>query len=311
MIFIKAIDITDAMLVSSTVAEPSGSDPLAWASPTNYALGALAYRAGTHRVYKRIVAGATGTPPEQDIAGYPGVTAPNWKDYLPTNRWAMFDAEVNTQSVQASGDMVITVAPGELADSLVLLEAEADEVEIEVTDGAAGPVVYTRTVDMVTSVVTDAYEYCFEPFTRSSTLVLRDLPPYLNAHITVTLRGPAPVKLGALRIGTGYFMGRTTYGAQAGAQTTSKTVIDEETSVIRLSPGKVRKTMRLQMEVDNGAVNQVSDLFEKQLGRVGVWLGVETVDLKPFVVDGFILDYFVAVTEPTMSIYSVEIQGMT
>lgn len=306
MIYIKPIEIGNAQLISSTVSD--AGDPPVWNPATSYAVGDLVSRDETHRIYACKVAGIDATAPEDDSDDEDEDA--RWEEIEPTNIWACFDRAVNTQSEQASGEMVIVVAPGDLADSAALLEVEADEVEVVVTDGLGGPEVYNETYNMVTSVITDAYQYCFEPFTRSRAVILRDLPPYLNAHITVTLRSAAgPTKLGAFSVGTSYSLGGTQYGAQRGVIDKSKKV-EKKSGVIKLKKGLNRKTMRLDLQVDNGAVNQVDQLLTDALGTVAVFIGIENLNLEPFVALGFINDFYCTVKFPTYSAYSVSIQGM-
>lgn len=312
MIVLDPVTIGAAQLVSSTAAEPSGGDPSPWSAATAYAVNALAYRSTTHRIYRRLVAGTTATIPENDIAGYPGVTTPNWEDYLPTNRWACFDQEVNTQTVQASGPLTVTIAPGVIVNGLTLLEMVGDSVTVSMTDGAAGPTVYTRTVSLVTSLVTDWFQYFFEPFTQQGTLVLLDLPPYLNGRITVSLTGSGAVKLGGLVVGTVYPIGKAQLGASAGILDYSSKKVDDTTGVVKLVKGKYRKTMRVQLQVENGAINKVHDVLTGLRATPVVWVGVEdSSDYLPLVVFGFFKDFSLSVAYPSCSYYSLEIEGMT
>ena len=66
---IRPVIITDAMLISSTVAEPdvapdAAADPAAYSAGTTYALADRASLAATHRIYESLQAGNTGNSPE-------------------------------------------------------------------------------------------------------------------------------------------------------------------------------------------------------------------------------------------------------
>ena len=302
---IKPTLITDAMLISSTVAEPSGSDPAVWNAGTAYAVGALAYRASTHRVYKRLVAGTTATAPESDLTG----TAPNWADYAPTNRWAMFDDETGSAST-GSSPMTVVIDPG-LVNSLALIELVGASVTVTMTDGAAGPTVYTRTVDLSLSSVLDWYAYFFEPFRQRGTVVLLDLPPYLAGRITVTLTGTGTLKMGGLIVGTQYTIGGTKYGASAGIRDYSRKVTDDTTGVTTLAKRRYAKIMSAQLILAAGAANAVQTLLTELRATPCVWIGDDTGGIEPLSVFGWMKDFSLTVAYPTTSFYSLEIEGMT
>jgi hypothetical protein len=302
---IKPALITAAMLVSSTVAEPSGGDPAAWSAVTAYAVGDLAWRATTHRIYKRLVAGTTATLPEADLTG----AAPNWLDYAPTNRWAMFDDETGSHSSVAS-PLTVAVEPG-ICNSLALIELVGASVTITMTDGAAGPTVYSTTVDLSLSVVADWYAYFFEPFRQRGTVVLTDLPPYLAGRITVTLTGVGTVKCGGLIVGTQYAVGRTEYGASAGIRDYSRKLTDEATGVTTLEKRRFAKIMRANLRLQAGAVNAVQTLLTELRATPCVWIGDDDGGIEPLTVFGWFKDFSLTVSYPTVHHYSLEIEGMT
>ena len=81
MQFIKPVSISDATLISSTIAE---TDYSAWSSGTTYALGDKVILTSTHRVYESLQAANTNHNPTEAASTW-------WLDIGPTNRWAMFD----------------------------------------------------------------------------------------------------------------------------------------------------------------------------------------------------------------------------
>jgi len=308
MMVINPVEITDAVLVSSSVAEPSGADPALWAAGTAYTRGVLVRRPN-HRIYKRLLPGTTATPPESDLVAVSPATEANWKDMLPTNKWAMFDQEINTQTV-ATGSLSVTLAPG-VANALGLMELEGSQLEVTVTDGPAGPVKFSRVVPLDVSNVTDWYQYFFEPFTQRRTVVLLGLPPYINARVTVTVTGSGPVKCGQLVVGSTYFIGGTARGATAGIRDASKKDVDPETQVIKLEPGKRRRTLRTRLEVAIGAEGAVHALLESRLGRNSLWLGDDTGEVDPMVVFGFPEDFEFEYRGVGKNYYNFSVQGMT
>lgn len=313
MIVIDSIDIGDAQLISSGAAEPTvGIDPAAWNGATAYAVGDLVHRTTTHRIYKRLVAGTTGTVPEHDIEGYPGVTTPNWEDHAPINRWACFDQVINTKTRLAAGPLAITIKPGVIVRGLALLELEGDSVLVTMTDGAGGPEVYRHQESLITSLVTDWYGYFFEPFTTSSLLILQDLPPYLNGYITVSLTGSGAVAIGGFVVGPIYTIGRAMYGAGAGIIDYTKKDADLATGVVKLQEGQFRDSNKLQVVLPTGAINSTHALLKRLRARAVVWVGIEdSGDYQPFIVFGFFRNFTLTVPYPSKCYYQLEIEGMT
>lgn len=297
---IKPTVVTDAMLISSTVAEPSGTDPAIWNAGTAYVVGDEAYRAGTHSVYTRLVNGTTATAPESD--------ATNWAYARPTNRWAMFDQVINTQSSGAS-PMTVVLDPG-TCGALALIELDADEVTVTMTDGAGGPTVYSRTTDLDASYVTDWYEYFFAPFSKLTSLVLTDLPPYAAGRITVAITAAATVLCGGLIVGNPYYLGGLQYGARAGIRDYSTKDTDDVTGIVTLAEGRYRKTVRGLLQLAAGAVNSVHKLLTALRATNAVWIGDDDATYEPLIVFGFLRNFELTVTYPGHSFYSIEIEGM-
>jgi len=296
---ISPVELTDAM-VTSNIAEPDTGET-AWNAATNYTVGQVAARFSLHRLYTRKVAGVSATPPEDDPV--------NWdEDYLPTNKWAMFDQIINTKSRRAS-PLTVTLAPG-FANSLALLELEGDQVEITGTDGAGGPVVYSRVIDLDTSVVTDLYEYFFEPFTQLTTIILTDLPPYNDIRLTVTVTSSGMVGCGQCIPGSVYSLGGTQRGVTTGVRSFSKKKENLDTGITRLKKGVSRRSMRARLEVTPGAETAIHQLLNKLLDTACVWLGDDTGDIEPLVVYGFSEDFELEVQGKASNYYSLSIQGM-
>ncbi len=171
---ITPIEINDARLTSSTIAEPDTGET-AWNASTSYVLGDVVIRTTTHKKYENILAGVD--------AGLPENTPTRWIEVAPTNRYAMFDTLRNTQSIKAS-PVTVVLTPAVRIDSIGLLSVDADEVSITVKVGTE--TVYTATRDLNNREVFDWYDYFFAEFNKTPNVVFFDIPPYSNAFITIT-----------------------------------------------------------------------------------------------------------------------------
>lgn len=293
---IKPTTITTAMLVSTTAT----NSVTAWNPVTAYVLNDIAYLASTHRKYQRLVAGTTATSPELDSV--------NWLDIGPTNDWAMFDSEVSTQTSEAS-PLTVVVKPG-LANSLAFFGLEGTELEITVRDALAGAIVYTTTVSLEGSIVTDWYEYFFEPFDQLSEVVLTDLPPYGDAHITASVTGGGTVKCGVLAVGSVYELGDTLAGASSSINDYSRKETDEfgTTTFVRRA---YSKRMTVRIVVPNTRLNRTQQTLADLRATPCVWVGSNADGYEVLSVFGFYKSFSIDIAYATTSFCSLEIEGLT
>lgn len=307
---IRPVDITAAgVLISSTLVEPA-ADEVVWVPNAAYTKGQKRYRAETHRVYRCLLNHDTiSIPPEDDLAAAAPNTVARWEDFAPTNKWAMFDQEINTQSV-ATGSMSVELAPG-ICNALALFDLEGGQVDVGMTSSAGGPTVFSRTIDLDTSRVTDAYEYCFEPFSTRRNVVLLNLPPYMGCRLTVTITGSGTVKCGQLVVGTLCNVGGTLKGITSRTRDFSARSENKETGVISLKPGKKRRTISARLEVLKGAENATLQLLDGLLGKPCVWLGDDDGLLDPLTTVGFPSDLAMEFPTATGRMYSLTIEGLT
>lgn len=177
---------------------------------------------GIHKIYESLVAGNKSNYPPTDVLA----AVPKWLEISSTNRWKMFDFIFASQT---SNTDVITVVltPGEIVNSIILLNLDASRITVVVNDPIDGEV-YNQTILMeATEVVvwgTDEQWGTGEAWQGGSYTeiiekvgVKTDLPPYPNATITVTIVGAtATAKCGTLIIGRFKTLGITSWSPSIG-----------------------------------------------------------------------------------------------
>lgn len=208
---IVPLAITDALLTSSTVAEPNTGET-AWVSAGTYAVGDRRIRATTHMEYECLVAhsGIT-TPPESDLN--------RWQEVSATDRWAMFDNTCDTQTT-ATTSLTVVLAPGNF-NAIALYKLTGTACQIVVKDEPGGTVIYDVTHAMNGPYV-DEYDWCWGPDKQRNKIFVTGLTPWPLAELTITVTASAgqPVGIGMVAVGferallTGDW-GGTEYGAQA------------------------------------------------------------------------------------------------
>lgn len=229
------LTITNAMLSSSTIAEPAAGEAI-WAAATSYVVGQRAILTATHRIYENLIAGVNATSPDLALTG----TTPRWMDVGPTNRWSAFDGVVSTGS-SATTSLTYVLLPG-FFSSLAFYGLVGSTISISIKTAPGGTVFYTYSGDLLELPV-DYYDYYFGTLRQLSKLILDNILTYANPEMTVTISAAAgaPVAVGMIAIGTFYSLigadslGGTEYGATAEPITYSyiKTDIFGTTKIIR------------------------------------------------------------------------------
>ena len=214
MKLIRPIEITQA-LVTANSATNADAD---YVPATSYALNALVTY--DRRIYKSLQAANVGNTP--------GITASAswWSDQGPSNKWAVFDSEVNTKTT-ATSPWAFTLS-GVSVDSLSLIGMSASTVDIVVTKDAA--TVYSKTVSLLdTSLVTNWGEYFFSEPEFKSDIALVDLPAIPGAVVTVTITrtGGGEVSCGKFDCGKVLNVGLEIYGLKRSGEDYTSVTFDQ------------------------------------------------------------------------------------
>ncbi|UUZ68074.1 hypothetical protein LP416_27805 [Polaromonas sp. P2-4] len=292
---VKPIIITDVELVSSTAPE---TDYAAWDAGTDYAVGVRVIYG--HKIWECVQ-----TP---NVGNTPGSAPLYWATPGPTNRWAMFDGKISTQTALAS-PLTVVVKPG-YANSLSLFGLEGATLDVTVRNGLAGPVVYTKSISLDGTIIADWYQYFFEPSVQMGEVVLTDLPPYGDAHITATISGPGTVKCGHFAVGTFYDLGGTNYGVSIGILDYSRKDISAS-GATTLDVRDFANRMAADVSFANGQINKVHRVLRSLRATPCVYIGTDVPGYEPLTVFGFFRDFNIVVPNPSQSLCSIEIEGLT
>lgn len=255
---------------------------------------------GTH-IYQSLVNSNTGNQPD--------ISPTFWVLIGPDNVHAMFDDQISTATISAT-PLEVVLDTG-LCNSLALFGLVGNQVDVTVTDGAAGPTVYAETISLDGTFIFDWYQYFFEPYVQIEEIVLTDLPPYVDARLTVELTGSGNVQIGQLVFGTQYELGSAEYGASIGIIDYSRKETDEfgVTTFVERAFSK-RMTARLMLETVQ--IARVQQVLARIRAKPAVWVGVpDDATYTPLTVYGFFRDFSIEVSYPTQSYCSLEIEGLT
>lgn len=294
--------VDDSVLVSSTAAE---DDYASWSSGTTYSAGAFCISTTTHRVYQSMADSNVGKDPT-DVNNQSGSTV-YWLDYGPTNRWAMFDNEANTQTIVPLS-LTVVLQPGSFT-AFYLAGLDAATIDVVIRDAPGGNILYSYSGDLEGSMPADYDEYFFDRFKPQTDFLVSGIEQYTSGELTITLASPSGnVKCGVLAVGDLRSLGQTQYGAKAKPKTYSYIKTDDfgRTTIKRR---KAAKDMTATAFLHPSEANTVTDLIESLLDVPAVWIGS---DLPEY---GFLRVFGLGSGEisadgPTYCQLSLTVQGM-
>lgn len=261
-----SIEVTDAMLVTSTIAEPdTAAGEVLWNPATNYAADARAIRTSTHRVYRCLVPGVNATPPED---------APNrWDDERPTNRWAWADQVSDTQAT-ADGEWSITLNAGAVSEIGFLNLSNVDEIQVEAWDQPGGTLVVDQLVSTEEYTGSDPeWDFWFGIPRQGNLVVLFDLPPSLDGQVRLTFRSYDGAQLGVGLVGLGQAqqMGFATMDYQVRHRNFSR-IRDDEYGNTTIRRGKTAKDISGENIIDIDDANAVEAFIGDHIAQPGIYI---------------------------------------
>lgn len=240
-----------------------------WSSATTYPLKATC-SGSNGRVYESLQAGNLN----HSLPVLPSKVNAWWQDVGPTNRWAAFDSESNTQTVWSSPYTVV-FKPGMRVNTIGITGMVADQVEISAYSALAGKTVWSNTVNLVIRNVNDHYDFAFEPFSLQPSVAFFDIPPYTDIQFTVILtRSVGNIKVGSIVVGTYTYLGEAEYGARGDAlnfSTIERDIYGNATLVPRRSVPKVTASLNLP----SARVNKVRAARTNLNAVPALWSGLD------------------------------------
>ena len=242
---------------------------------TNYALGETC--SANQRCYESLVLQTAVNP----LPVLPETETAFWIDVGPTNKYAMFDMDANTQTVTAS-PMTVVVTPGQRINTIGLTGLVGNSLTITATSVFGGGSVYAKTIDLNTREVSDGYDYAFEPFSTNPAAVVFDVNPYSDIIVTLTLSSTTGnVKCGSCVLGTYIYLGNSQYGATNDGlnfSTTDRDLYGRATLIPRRTLPKTAQ----KLIVNAARVNKVKAARVLLNARPALWTGLDDADSSYF-----------------------------
>ena len=279
------LEITAAKITSSTIS-PEDPNP-AWSSGSTYAKGNQVFSASTHRVYESLKDSNTDHDPTVDANRFDATGAPTWWfEVGPTNKFAMFDGLVSTQSSGGS-PLTVVLKPGAF-NGFAMFGIDGDHLHVTVKDAPGGTVIYDYNEDLEGSAPPDYYEYFFDPFRPQTKFVATGIPPYSNSEITFTItKGSGNAKIGMFACGDLRPIGAPLRGASVEPQDFSYIQTNDfGITTVKKRWNATGMNISAKMPVEDA--NLVLDVVTDLLGTPCVVIGSEKVNYEGMTVFGLI-----------------------
>ena len=302
----KLILTQNFTLDSSTVTEAAYSE---WVVGSTYATGNKVYvtlsedtatEVTPHKIYESLADANTGNYPPDDST--------NWLDSGATNRWAMFDNYVSSQTENASS-IVVVLTPDDRVDTLALFNLDA--TGITVVCKANTVEVFNETYDLERSdAIGDLFDYFFGPFEflTELTIPVLGLYPFLEITLTITKAGTA--KCGHCVAGLSQTLGNTKYSPKisiADYSTKSTNTFGET----YLNQKAYAKTIDIGLTLKTSALDGVAKKLSAVRSTPCVWEsnnpGTEYTSL---IVYGFLKEFDLLLQNLNISECNLSIEGL-
>lgn len=285
--------------------------------------GPFVMRSSRHEVYQRVDDGISLLPPESD--------PDHWIRVGLTNRWAMFDSNVNTRSVGGEDGLQVKLRPGmcngvallNLVDirdmTIVCRYPSAGQPDSDTTrDYAQGitlrTVVAGGEVQMIYQVnlerrnVSDWKSFFVEPYEIRAD-VFFGFQSRSDVTIEISVPGGNP-QVGALIVGNFVELGQVQLGIRAGVDDYNRYDTNQfaETSITQIG---FLKTSSYSIVVPRWAINRAHSTLTSVMGRQTVFIASDDYQLAPTTVFGRCKNFEMTLDLPTEAIFTVETQGVT
>jgi hypothetical protein len=296
MNIIPPITITDAMFDSATVTEPStaeSADPNyagEWASGQLYSVNQIVLVVSEHKLYQSLQNG--------NIGQTPGVTGNEtwWLDYGSSEQWSVFDGKVGSQATGTGGAITYNLDPTPF-DSVALLNIEATSISVTVTDvgGSGEPIVWTETTYASGFYTSDVVSMDFST-------------AYLTPHVVIVItHSSGTAKIGEIVIGQKKAIGFTNYSPTVGITDYSTKEVDAFGNYTVLER-TYSKRLSCQTTIENTDIDAVYQTLASVRAVPVVWVGSELY--STMIVYGFFKDFTIEIPYPSVSMCSLEIEGL-
>jgi hypothetical protein len=138
-------------------------------------------------------------------------------------------------------------------------------------------------------------------------LAVTDLPPYANADIGVTISSSGDAKCGALVIGQFAVLGLSQHGVSLSIVDYSTKTTDAAGNVTIID-GAYSDKMEVDVVLDTAQIGQVKRTLTSLRTNPSVWVAQD--NQSDLVIYGYYREFDIILSNPTISVCSLQIEGL-
>ncbi|MCX7172432.1 MAG: carbohydrate-binding protein [Proteobacteria bacterium] len=302
VIVVDPIAITEAMIVSTDVVE---TDYTAWNGATNYTAGTRCIRTTTHKIYENAIAGIDATLPEDAVK----LTPARWLEVSATNRHKCFDTSNASQTVKAGG-FSYRLHPGQVINSVNVLNADVDTVRVRMVDPTYGTV-YDYSATLTRELLKPSWSaWHFSRRPRASSVTLHDLPNFYDADILIDVTvASGDASVGVILIGYPYIVGEGMQrGARVGIDDYSKKTTDAW-GTANFVEGAWAKKMSFITKVPNTEIDSTELLLASLRAKPSLVIAADAYACTK--IFGWIGTFEILIAYSMYSECSLDVKGLT
>ncbi len=291
------IPLKTISLISSNVPDSTEQE---WTQEATYSMGEKVKVTTTfpHKEYESVLDNNTDNAPGSKIG---------WKELGATNRLAMFDTYVSSQT-QNPDSIVVEIDSGK-CNVLSLFRLDAKSVTLETI--YKGSVIETQSFNLRATRSRTFSDYAFGAvaYKRAISTSIK-IRAFSSVRITISKIGGI-AKCGHVGVGRQEFIGKSEWGFDAGI--TDFSIVDEnQWGQIYLDPGDYADTIDFPVEVKTKAISRLKNrLTDLRATPIVVQGNNSDTDHEILIVYGYIRDFRITGKGPVNSKCSLDIRGLT
>lgn len=264
-----------------------------------------------HKTYKSLQAANTGNSPRKAA----GVTW--WQDQGASNKWAMFDGSVTSQSVGTT--ITVRIRTAEFFDTVAVLNVKGGTYTISTLTSALG-ITYTTGAVSLTSTAwpsDPADPYAITNLTQTTEQLENVFITGLNLNLTnsyyvditiTSAKAASMSSIGACLIGNSAYLGGAEYGASVGIQDYS--VINQDAfGNYSIVPRTFSKKASFTIPILATTLDKVFELLTRLRATPALYMG--SSGKTATVIYGFPSDWSIVYSQPTYCVLQIELKGLT
>lgn len=304
--------VTDEMLVSSSIPEPSSNEPL-YNSGSTYAEFDLVsvISENSHLVYESLISGnIRNNPVTTDTEAMPN--DPKWIKKSYTNRFKMFDMNQGDPSV-ATSPLTVIIRPGKRISSLGLDIIKATEVDITITDGDGTEPIYTLDGYLLNRQGIGWYDFLYEDFLYDTKVVTFAIPPISDPVIKLVLTDPSGViELSRFGFGMDCHLGTIQWNPVSDSDNYSE-IEWNRFGRATLTPIPSIPLTEQKLTVNREQINVVRKFRELANGKAVFWSGLDDREYEyteSLIIVGVYRKFSLDIPNPSYAVANLSIKGI-